>query len=176
MMPDISNSQKECLDLTDYSPAMVPPPPPLLSVLRKRKAISINISELAKKCPSLSSPPSTSPLSQASSILGLSEPAFPVPTIEAGLAESSSDKLLLPNLHIGSVIPLKEDLQMNKNQQKKKKRKIPSSNSLKRTDEFRILRDLQPAQGIYFGCAILIRIFFLFSCFFLVFKGTVAPA
>jgi hypothetical protein len=120
MLPDIvCSSQKECIDLVDDTPALIPPPAPLLG---KRKAISINIADGTKKIlvPSLrSSPESTSALILASASTALSKPPSPVPTLER-----------------------------SKKAQKSKKIKRCPSKLLNTTGRVRILKGLQAASGM----------------------------
>jgi hypothetical protein len=130
MLPDIiCSSRKECMDLVDDTPALIPPPPPLLG---KRKAISINIAEGTKKIlvPSLrSSPESTSALIPPSS----------VPTLKTGLAEPSSGELL--------HITVRQKKRSRKALKKKKLERCPSKLS-NTTGRVRILKGLQAASGI----------------------------
>jgi hypothetical protein len=128
--PDIiCSSQKECVDLVDDTPALIPQPPPLLG---KRKAISINIAEVTEKIrvPSLrSSPESTSALIPPSS----------VPTLKTGFGEPSSGELL--------HITVQQKKRSKKALKKKKFERCPSK-LLNKTVRVRILKGLQAASGI----------------------------
>jgi hypothetical protein len=140
MLPDIiCSSQKECIDLVDYAPALIPPPPPLLG---KRKAISINIADGIKKIlvPSLrSSPESTSALILPSASTDLSKPSSPVPTLKTTLTEPSSGE----SLHI----TVQQKKRSKKALKKKKFERCPSK-LLNKTDRVRILKGLLAASGI----------------------------
>ncbi len=140
MLPDIiCSSQKECIDLVDDTPALIPQPPPLLG---KRKAISINIAEGTKKnlVPSLrSTPESTSALILPSASTDLSKPSSPVPTLKTRLTEPSSGELL--------HITVQQKKRSKKALKKKKFERCPSK-LLNKTDRVRILKGLQAASGI----------------------------